>query len=564
MKYEIGDSLRINIKGYTEDIAANVDNDGNVDPIKLYIIGSTEDGKPRYISEEVLDGIVQMGADVYKVTETPMREDDKDDLVEIGDLKPGTTIEVGGIQMEILDDCFPSSETAEGVFCLAKDILFKKAFDEDNCNNWAESSLRIYLNGKYKNEIESKIGEGALMPFERDLISDDGMKNYCLEPCIDKVSLISHDEYKIYRDYIGNKSDWWWTLTPYSCSSGASHYARLVNSDGSLNNYDADSGYNGVSPAFSLLSTVTVSDSTDSDGCYTLEWNAAPTISTASDSLGDKNAAFSVDFAINDADSDAVSAVVKLDGTTKQTIASVTLGATNTFTVDNTTFRSLAAGSHTIQIVATDSHSASTTKNITFQRTVSTVTLSGTDGNLGNKWITPEIVYQVSDTNSTRVDIVEKIDGTTTNTITDADLDTDITFDMSTFSSLGSETSHTLTITATNEDSQTATRTWTFTKLWGALAFYTNAVATDAAAKKINVVLDYEKTGNPTVMVEVTNDACAIQATWEDATAAVLAGEAYEFTNEPEEDFGIAVRVTVTKSASTERVYVYSLGYSIS
>lgn len=258
MKYEIGDSLRINIKGYTEDIAANVDNDGNVDPIKLYIIGSTEDGKPRYISEEVLDGIVQMGADVYKVTETPMREDDEDDLVEIGDLKPGTTIEVGGIQMEILDDCFPSSETAEGVFCLAKDILFKKAFDEDDRNNWAESSLRIYLNGKYKNEIESKIGEGALMPFERDLISDDGMKNYCLEPCIDKVSLISHDEYKIYRDYIGNKSDWWWTLTPYSCNSSYSNTARYVDSDGSLSYIGAYYGHLGVSPAFLLLPSLRV------------------------------------------------------------------------------------------------------------------------------------------------------------------------------------------------------------------------------------------------------------------------------------------------------------------
>lgn len=353
----------------------------------------------------------------------------------------------------------------------------------------------------------------------------------------------------------------WWLRTP---RSGDSYYARRVYTDGSLNYSAAYDGNSGVSPAFSLLSSVTVSDTADANGVYTLEWNAAPTITTASDSLGDKNGAFSLDFVINDVDNDAVSAVVKLDGTTKQTIASVTLGGTNTFTVDNATFRALSAGQHTIQIVATDSHSASTTKNITFQRVVSTVTISGTDGSLGNKWIAPTITYQIGDTNSTVVNVVEKIDGVTTNTRSNVALNTDIIFDMSTFASLGSETTHTVKIIATNEDNQTAERTYTFTKLWGELAFYTNAVPTDAAAKKINVVLDYNKTGNPTVRVEVTNNACAIQATWEDATEDVMAGKAYEFENEPEDDFGIAVRVTITKSASTERVYVYSLGVSFS
>ena len=369
---------------------------------------------------------------------------------------------------------------------------------------------------------------------------------------------VSKSEYT--NNSLNVNSGWyWWLRTP---RASYSYSGRFVYSDGSLNYNSACYGNIGVSPAFSLLSTVTVSDTVDSDGCYTLEWNAAPTISTASESLGDKNGAFSVDFVINDADGDAVSAIVKLDGTQKQSISSVTLGGTNTFTVDNVTFRALSAGGHTISIVATDSNGAATTKNITFQRTVSTVTLSGTDGDLGNKWLTPDIKYQVSDSNATQVDIVEKIDGETTNTITGVALDTDITFDMSGFANLGSETSHTLKIIATNEDGQTAERTWTFTKLWGELAFYTNAVATDAAARKINVVLNYEKTGNPDVKVEVTNNACAVQCTWEDASEAVLAGEAYSFTNAPEEGFGVAVRVTITKNANTERVYVNSLGIS--
>lgn len=353
----------------------------------------------------------------------------------------------------------------------------------------------------------------------------------------------------------------WWLRTPYASNSGT---ARSVHTDGSLSHSSAFRGNIGVSPAFCVLSSLTVSDSPDASGVYSIEWNKAPTITTASDSLGDKNTAFSLDFVINDADGDAVSADVKLDGTTKQTIASVTLGGTNTFNVDNTMFRALSAGAHTIQIVATDSKSASTTKNVTFQRVVSTVTIDGTDRDLGNKWIQPSITYRIADSNNTQVDVVEKIDGTTTKTRTNVSLNTDLTFDLSSFSSLSSEANHTLTIEATNEDAQTATRTYTFTKLWGELSFYTNAVPTDAAAKRINIVMDYEKTGDPTVRVEVTNNACAIQATWEDATEEIMDGEAYEFENIPtaSSEYGIAIRVTITKNANTERVYINSLGFS--
>jgi len=360
-------------------------------------------------------------------------------------------------------------------------------------------------------------------------------------------------------NYASATSPWyWWLRTP---RASYSRHARRVNADGSLTGSDSFLGSNGVSPAYCILSSLTVSDTADSDGAYTIEWNSAPTI-TAPNSLGDKNSAFSMDFSIADADGDAVSAEVKLDGTSKQIISSVVLGQTYTFTVDNTTFRSLSTGSHTISIVATDSHGASTTKNIPFQRVTSAVGISGTDGDLGNKWLTPAITYQVTDSGATRVDVVEKIDGEITANRENVPLETDITVNMDDFAGLTNETSHTITITATNEDGNTATRTWTFTKLYGELAFYTQPIATDAAAKKINVVLNYDKTGNPAVRIEVTNDACSTQATWEDATTAWAAGEAYEFQQTPEDGFGIAVRVTVTKNANTERVYVTSLGFS--
>ena len=355
-----------------------------------------------------------------------------------------------------------------------------------------------------------------------------------------------------------NSCWFWWLRTPYS---GYSYNARLVCTDGSLNGSGAYYGYGGVAPAFCLLSSLSVSDTTDSDGCYTIEWNAAPVVTTAADALGDKNGAFDVNFSINDSDGDAVGAVIALDGTTKQTITSVVLGQNYTFNVDNTTFRALSAGSHNITITATDSNGASAVKTLTFTRTTSTVTLSGADGDLGNKWMDPELTYQVGDSGGTRVDVVEKIDGQTSNTRSNVALDTDLTFDLSSFSGLSSEQSHTLVIEATNEDGNSATRTWTFTKLAEKLSFYTDNVPTDVAAKKINVALKYGPS-EAGVKVEVTNNAMAIMATWEDATEAWRNGTAYEFTNKPSEDFGIAVRITITKTASTERVYCYSLGFS--
>ena len=365
-------------------------------------------------------------------------------------------------------------------------------------------------------------------------------------------------------NYSSASSPWyWWLRTPHSSNS---RNARRVNPDGSLNSNDAYLGNYGVAPGLCILSSLKVSDTVDSDGCYVVQWNAAPTITVESTSLGDKNAGFDIEYVIGDADGDTVSATLAIDGTVKQTIAQVTLDATNTYSVTTAALREMTLGSHTITITATDSASNVTTQNITFQRVVSDVTISGSDADLGNKWTPPLITYSVNDSAALQVDVTETIDGETTRTIENAELGATYQFDITSFATLDDEETHTLTITAVNADSSSATRTYTFTKIPDKLEFYTNTIATDEAAEKINVVVNYDKTGNPTLKVEVSNDARAVARHWEDATAAVLANEAYEFTNEPasENDYGISVRVTLTKNANTERVYVTSLGLSFS
>jgi hypothetical protein len=69
----------------------------------------------------------------------------------------------------------------------------------------------------------------------------------------------------------------WWLRTPYATNSDD---ARMVSSSGILDYYLAYAGSSGVRPALNLANNILVSDSTDSDGCYTAVWWTAPNIKT--------------------------------------------------------------------------------------------------------------------------------------------------------------------------------------------------------------------------------------------------------------------------------------------
>ncbi|MFI3128426.1 MAG: DUF6273 domain-containing protein [Bacillota bacterium] len=146
-----------------------------------------------------------------------------------------------------------------GTFCLSEEILFEKCFDEDNSSDWSTASLRKYLNDDFIKEL---VKDGAsvddLLAFSRDLTSDDGLKTYCKD-IVDKVSLISCEEYRDWRANIPAKDDWWWTLTPYSTSENSnSYFVRYVSSSGTLKNIGAYSGGRGVAPLLYLKSDTEV------------------------------------------------------------------------------------------------------------------------------------------------------------------------------------------------------------------------------------------------------------------------------------------------------------------
>lgn len=150
-------------------------------------------------------------------------------------LKIGDTFELAELTWKILD------RTDKGIVCLAERI--KDSFNFGLNNDWKESSLRKYLNKDFYENLVNEIGEDHVVTFERDLISLDGQKEY--GKCEDKVSIISFDEYRKYRELIPNAEYWWWTLTPDSTKcNGDTSWIRIVSPSGYFydGNYDCSCG----------------------------------------------------------------------------------------------------------------------------------------------------------------------------------------------------------------------------------------------------------------------------------------------------------------------------------
>lgn len=118
--------------------------------------------------------------------------------------EPGDTVMISGIEWLILD------KTEDVYYAITKDFIdLGMKFDSDK-NDWRKSELREYLNGEFLEDLE----EDMLLEFERDLTSLDGQTEY--GTCMDKVSLLTIDEYRKYRKYLPNTNKWWWMITPWS------------------------------------------------------------------------------------------------------------------------------------------------------------------------------------------------------------------------------------------------------------------------------------------------------------------------------------------------------------
>lgn len=161
----------------------------------------------------------------------------------IKEVEAGKIVKVAGVEWVVLDHI-----EGKGTLCLMKDILEERAFHEDDnefCNNWANSTLREWLNSE--SGFAGRLMTARLAKMMVDLTSDDGMKDYGTTE--DYIFLLSADQYRKYRQYIPNADDWWWLVTPWSCNSAYSCRVRRVHTGGTLDSNRACLGGSGVRPA---------------------------------------------------------------------------------------------------------------------------------------------------------------------------------------------------------------------------------------------------------------------------------------------------------------------------
>lgn len=140
---------------------------------------------------------------------------------------------------------------------LRADLLDKKMRFGKN-NNWAKSDWREYLNGEYLEVLEQNFGSENIVEHKVDLTSMDGFDDYGYT--MDKVAIMTFDEYREHSKGIGLVTSWQWLSTPnQTLSRNDTAYVRSVSDDGCVDYDDCVWCDFSVRPFFFLKSSIFVS-----------------------------------------------------------------------------------------------------------------------------------------------------------------------------------------------------------------------------------------------------------------------------------------------------------------
>ena len=141
----------------------------------------------------------------------------------------------------------PNAEDGDGVLAIMANVWNGKEypFDKDCCNNYAKSSLRKAL----LKDLLPILGEENLLPHTVDLVADNGDDAYGV--VMDKVFILSCDEYRKYRKHVSLFEEWMWTCTPWwiDPNSGYGFSVRTVHTAGAMYYIHLASYSIGVAPA---------------------------------------------------------------------------------------------------------------------------------------------------------------------------------------------------------------------------------------------------------------------------------------------------------------------------
>lgn len=353
---------------------------------------------------------------------------------------------------------------------------------------------------------------------------------------------------------------YWWLRTPRLSLPNRTYAVKPAGDTGYYYSYD---GNYGVRPALNLLSTTEVSDTADSDGCYTVIPNSAPSspasIAVPSTIYGGKSNPISWSSA-TDVDGDTI---------TYHLECSINGGAyTQIYSGTSATYAHLVPFGTTsvaYRVKATDPSGESSAYTTSTTKTVvnnNAPVISGEDSNLGVKSSGFTGTYTITDANNNAVTVTESIDGVQIRALV-ATLGQAITYGVTgnTWLALPNG-SHTLTIRATDGIDSTV-RTYTFTKLVESFTIRNSTPwVSSTMPSRIMLVITRNIPSAATFKVEVCNNGYDASPTWEDATEAVKSGLVHVFSNTTKtaSSWGVLIRVTVNRNGATGACYVSAIG----
>jgi hypothetical protein len=360
---------------------------------------------------------------------------------------------------------------------------------------------------------------------------------------------VSKSEYKT-SSLSSSQPWWWWLLTPYA---GNAYSVRYVYSDGGLGYYSAWNGYNGVRPALFLAPDTLVSDTTDTDGAYIIQWNQPPT-TPSSISHGTPRAGQSLTITTGgstDPEGDAISYVWerRVDSG-----AYTQIGITTAKSIVDTVPSS--GTNYQVRVKAVDANGAESayrTGNATPISYNTDPVISGSDQNLGAKTDPFTYDYTVTDSEaaSQTLTVTETVtNGTETITLRTytATSGTQNTADLSDVWLRLLTGSHVLKIYVTDGAGGSATRLITFSRTVTRIAA-SRAIATDAKVEKVFLSLyPADHPADATLHVEVTNNPFDDSPAWEDITSKVgKFVHTFANTTVASSSYGLAYRFYMTK-----------------
>lgn len=393
---------------------------------------------------------------------------------------------------------------------------------------------------------ENGIAEGTQWPLFTD---NESRKAY---PTAEAVSKSTYT-----NSSLSATQPWYyWLLTPNAGNAGN---VRYVYSDGGLRYNNAWSGRYGVRPALFLAPDTLVSDTTDTDGAYIIQWNQPPTIpSSISHATPQAGKPLTITTGgSTDPEGNAISYVWERrvdSGNYIQIGITTAKQITDTVPTSGTNYQ--------VRVKAVDANGGESAYRTGTAKAISYNTapvISGSDQNVGSKTTPLSYAYTVTDAEAASHTLTVKetvTNGSETITVRQytATSGTQNTADLSSVWLRLLAGTHVLKIVVTDSAGGTATRQITFSRTVSRIAA-SRAISTDAKVSKVFISLyPADIPADAVLHCEVTNNPFDTTPVWEDISSKV-GRFVHTFQNTTVANgYGLAYRFTLTKGSQTIEV----------